>query len=330
MLKKSKFILFIILGAMTIMPLSLVSSCNHNNTIQIVMADFFNSWVATYAIREGIVTSNNIKVEIVFAQDFSAQLAAGKFPMGALDAAKFSLLNNESNKNFKALSTFIVHEGATAAKGVHALYTMADSGINSPADLIGKKVGIDDSNISCTANVFLGFLQEEYGIKESQFEQIYNPSAALLGQLRAGNLDAVMLAGNASPQAANDPTIKRIWNLDEAFYNKYGVVFYPSVLVVEEKYYAKNKAIVAEVFDMLVESNKYGSENISVISEKYAAYRPGLSPEFYQTVFNNNSSCRILPLVGKERDSIIRLWEIVQYRGIITELPDPESAFVIW
>jgi 4,5-dihydroxyphthalate decarboxylase len=130
------------------------------------------------------------------------------------------------------------------------IYIRSDRGINSPADLKGKKIGIPEYQI--TANVWVrGFLQDYYGIRPEdirwrrggleqpgrkertalqlpgniEIEQI--PDDATLSQLlESGELDGVFSAKSPSCFLRGDKNIARL---------------FPNYRQAEEEYFASSK-----------------------------------------------------------------------------------------
>ncbi len=297
--------------------------------ISLALANYFNSWLTTYAIREKIITSDKVDVNIVLAADYDTQIIAGKYPMGAMATATFAIALENEGLDFKGISTLIVHEGAQKSEGVNILFAKADSAINSPADLIGKRIGVSDLNSSATS-VFLGMLKQDYGISEEQLTLVNKQSPLLLELLRQGEVDVAMMGGNVSVQAFVDPSLKIIWNLDKAFYDRYGESFFPSILIVEDGYLRDNPDIVRTVYDMLQSANAYGEEHIDELTAKYAAEYPGQSADFYKMVFNEHSRTKMTLIEGKTRDILMATFELVKERGIISVVPNPDDVFATW
>jgi ABC-type nitrate/sulfonate/bicarbonate transport system substrate-binding protein len=293
-------------------------------TISLALANYFNSWLTTYAIREGIITSEIVDVDIVLAADYDTQIIAGKFPMGAMATATFAIALENEGLDFKGISTLIVHEGALKSEGVNILFARADSDISSPADLIGKRVGVSDLNSSATS-VFLGMLKQDYGISEDQLTLVNKQSPLLLELLRQGEVDVAMMGGNVSVQAFIDPSLKIVWNLDQAFYDRYGESFFPSILIVEENYLRDNPDIVHAVYDMLQSANAYGEEHIDELTAKYVAEYPGQDADFYKMVFNEHSRTKMTLIEGPTRDILMAPFELVKERGISARCPTPTT-----
>ena len=320
---KRRFITSISAVCLSITLIVMALSCGSPQTrpsVSLAMANYFNSWLSTYAIREHIVTSDKVDVNITLAADYETQIIAGKFPMGAMATATFAIAREANNLQYKGISTYILHEGAIKQDGVNILFASANSSINSPADLVGKKVGVPALTSSATS-VFLGFLKKEYGISENQL--------VLLELLRQGEIDVAMLGGNVSVQAYVDPAFKIIWNLDKTFYAEYGDYFFPSILVVSESYFDSNPDTVKAVYSLLQESNQYGEQHLSELAGEYAA-EFGQTSDFYQMVFNEHSRTVMKPITGKTQNTLMATFSLVKERGIISIMPDPGEIFIKW
>ena len=294
-------------------------------TVKMVMATPFNTWLCTYGIREGLVTSDKVNVEITLAADYDTQMMAGNYPMGTLSTATFAVATQNNKLPLKALSTFIVQAGALSSQGVNYVLTLAGSKISSPKDLVGKKVGVPDLTGSGTS-AFLALLKKDYGINEDQLTLVNNSNTLLMQFLKSGDIDAALLGQNTGVQAALDPTYKVIWNLDKTFIEEYGAPFVASLLVVDGTFQSANSAAVKAAYDLLIDSNKYGEQHIAELAPKYAA-EFGQTADFYQLVFNEHSKSSLNLIEGKTQDSLMTIFGFVKDRGVITTLPDPKLVF---
>jgi ABC-type nitrate/sulfonate/bicarbonate transport system substrate-binding protein len=294
-------------------------------TIKMVMATPFNTWLCTYGIREGLVTSDKVNVEITLAADYDTQMMAGNYPMGTLSTATFAVATQNNKLPLKALSTFIVQAGALSSQGVNFVLTLAGSKIASPADLVGKKVGVPDLTGSGTS-CFLALLKKDYGINENQLSLVNNSNTILMQLLKSGEIDAALLGQNTGVQAALDATYKVIWNLDKTFIQDYGSPFVASLLVVNGDFQSQNSAAVKAAYDLLKESNVYGEQHIAELAPKYAA-QYGQTADFYILVFNEHSRSSLNLIEGKTQDSLMTIFQFVEDRGVITSLPDPKVVF---
>ena len=294
-------------------------------TVNMVMATPFNTWLSTYAIREGLVTSDKVDVKITLAADYDTQMMAGNYPMGSLSTATFAVAVQNNKLPLVALSTFIIQSGAQSADGVNYVMTLAGSSIKSPSDLKGKKVGVPDLTGSGTS-CFLALLKKDYGISEDQLTLVNNSNTLLMQLLKSGDIDAALLGQNTGVQASLDATYKVIWNLDATFIKDYGNAFVASLLVVNSDYQKQNSAAVKAAYDLLKQSNSYGEQHIAELAPKYAA-QYGNTADFYQLVFNQHSRCSLNLISGKTQDSLVAIFGFVKDRGVISTLPDPKVVF---
>jgi ABC-type nitrate/sulfonate/bicarbonate transport system substrate-binding protein len=305
--------------------LSCKSAPSTKTTINLVMATPFNTWLSTYAIREGLVTSDEVNLNISLATDYDTQMMAGNFPMGTMSTANFAVATQNNNLPLKALSTYIVQSGTQDAEGVNYVMTLAGSSINSPSDLVGKKVGVPDLTSSGTS-AFLALLKKDYGIDQSQLTLVSDSNTLLLQLLQSGDIDAALLGQNTGVQAALDPTYKTIWNLDKTFISEYGSPFVASLLVVNGNFLSQNASAVKAAYDLLQQSTQYGAQHISDLAPIYAA-QYGQTADFYELVFNEHSEVSMNLISGKTQDTLMTIFQFVEDNGVIQTLPDPKVVF---
>jgi ABC-type nitrate/sulfonate/bicarbonate transport system substrate-binding protein len=294
-------------------------------TINMVMATPFNTWLSTYAIRQGLVTSDKVNVNITLAADYDTQIMAGNYPMGALSTATFAAAVQNNKLPLVALSTYIVQSGALSNQGVNYVVTLAGSKINSPSDLAGKKVGVPDLTGSGTS-CFLALLKKDYGIGEDKLTLVNNSNTILMQLLKSGQIDAAMLGQNTGVQAALDPTYQVIWNLDKTFVQDYGSPFVASLLVVNKDFQTQNAAAVKAAYDLLQQSDAYGEAHVADLAPQYAA-QYGQTADFYVLVYNEHSRVDMNLISGKTQDSLMTIFQFVMDRGVISSLPDPKTVF---
>lgn len=303
--------------------------CQTNgNAVNMSMASSFNTWLATYAIREGIVTSDKVGVNISIGSDHDLQMRSGRYPMGVLNTSAFAGVVQNENLPFVAISTFIVHEGALKREGVNYLLTRTDSPINSPADLVGKKVGVPDLQGSGTS-CFLALLQESYGIGADDFASLVDFSnTQLMNLLGRGDIDVALIGQNIGVQATLNPQFKVIWSIDDVFFAKFGTPCVTSVLVVNADFHKKNPELVKAAYELLMESVAYGEEHVEELAHLYAEeYGQGTDTDFYVMIYNEHSRCKLGEIKGNVYDSVMGLFGFVMARGSIESIPDPAVVF---
>ncbi|MCL2149653.1 MAG: ABC transporter substrate-binding protein [Dehalococcoidia bacterium] len=298
------------------------------SVVNMSMASSFNTWLATYAIREGKINSDLVNVNINIGSDHDLQMRSGKYPMGVLNTSAFAGVIQNENLSFVAISTFIIHEGALTREGVNYLLTRVDSDINSPADLVGKKIGVPDLQGSGTS-CFLALLQENYGIGADDFSSLVDFSNTQLTNLLArGDLDAALIGQNIGVQATLNPAFKVVWSIDDAFFAKFGTPCVTSMLVVDSDFQKRNPELVKAAYDLLMESVIYGEEHIDELAPLYAVeYGDGTDADFYKMIYNAHSRCKLGEISGNVYDAVVGLFSFVMARGSIDSTPDPAVVF---
>jgi len=295
------------------------------------MADSFNTWLATYAIINNIVTSKEVKLDIILGNDHDMQMRSGKYPMGVMNAHGFALAVQRDNLDVVAVSSVIVHEGAKKLEGVNFVMTRAESTINSPTDFVGKKIGLPDPPAAASNICFLALLQENFNISVDDLASLsYFPETILVESIKNGTLDAALIGKNVGPKVRRDPALKEIWNVDKAFVSQFGNSFIASLLVVKSDFYTQNPKKVQAVYELLLESAAYGAEHFDELAPLYAAEK-GESVDFFKMIYEEHSSFRLSEIENNVYDSVMGLFGLMVARGVdgggIASMPDPSVVF---
>ena len=296
--------------------------------IDIVTAANFSEWTSTYAIRNGILTSNEVEMTVTCAQKFNDQIIAGNFKMGEMSTATYAIAYENGQRDYKVLSGLAVDRGTEESIGTNLLFTTVGSDIESPADLIGKTVGVPGLQSSSTST-FLSFLKSEYGITQDQLVLVDKASSILLELLRQGELDASLIAQNVAPQAYYDTDFRVIWNLNTEFEQRYGENCIPTIIVVDSEFYEENKEAVQAAYELLKESNQYAEERLEELAELYIdEFSTGLTTDFYMKIHRYHSMAGFLPMNGTNRNCVMAIFELLEENGVITQVPADEDIFL--
>ena len=298
--------------------------------VKVAMGDYFAHYVLNYAIENDLVTSNKVDVNIRYGYSYghNEELLEGNCPMGEMSTSVFGTLPEISNISYKAVAMFVTHAGMETEKGVSMVFSAAGSDINSPEDLAGKTIGVTNVQ-SNTTTVFLGMLNEDYGISEDQVSFVAKPPALLAQLLIQGDLDAIVLGGDPAIANYYNDEFKVVWNLDLAFNEKYGVYTSPSLFVVDSSYLEENRDVAEAVYNLLLESVEYGEAHLDELSQLYADEKGG-DAAFYKKIYIDHYSISLTPVDGLAEDAIMTTFGFTKDRGIITELPDPDTCFEEW
>ncbi len=293
-------------------------------SLKIVMAPYFGSWLCTYAISNELVTSDVVDVTIEQTAMFDEQMLAQNYPIGAISTSAFGVAL-ESGISMKVMGVYLAQAGIEATRGVSVVYVKAGSNVASASDLAGKKVGIPVSQAGI-ASTFLGLLKSEYGISADQMTLQETPLPQLIELLRSGAIDAALLLGDPSVQTYYNDAFEVLWNVDEAFEKKYGTCDPASFLAVQSDYLAENGDAVEAVYKLLLAGKEYGEAHLEGLAAKYVAEYGG-SADFYVNAYTNHYSVTFEPVDGNLETSVMAVFQYVKDRGVITALPDSETAF---
>ena len=162
-----------------------------------------------------------------------------------------------------------------------SIFVHADSGIEKPEDLKGRRVGTPGYS-STSLTWIRGILEDEYGVKPSDMtwviankdssadaagnisaqEQV-NPDGVAIQTgkpgmdeselLLAGEVDALIHAATPAAYIAGDPRVKRLFSdirsVEQAYFEKTGIFPIMHVLAVRRDFAAENPGFAKAVFD---------------------------------------------------------------------------------
>ena len=300
-------------------------------------ADSFNTWLATYAIREGIVTSPDVDLRITLAATtvYETLLLSGQYDMGTLSNARLASVPQNSVP-LVSISTFVIHAGALDRKGVNFVLSRADSPVNSPGDLKGKTVAVGNLKSSSTSSL-VALLKMLYDIDAREQEKITDAANQVtlvqvqgdLSELvRRGNVDFALIGQNDGPRASRNPEFKVVMSIDQLFYEMYGTPYITSTLVVNRNFQNDNPDAVAAAYELLIKSHAYGEEHIDELASVFCAeYGRVDDADFYKMIYNEHSGVSLGEIEGKAQEVIMAGFEFAVISGEISALPDPNVIF---
>jgi 4,5-dihydroxyphthalate decarboxylase len=174
-----------------------------------------------------------------------------------------------------------------------AIYIRTDRGINQPADLKGKRIGLPEYQI--TAVVWLrGIMQDEYGVKPTDIAwrqggveeygrkertplkpipgldlEAVAPGKTLSGMLEAGELDALYSARAPSCFMRGAPHVARLFpdfrEVEKAYYRKTGI-FPPMHLIgVKRHLVERHPWLPASLFKAFVQAKQIALREVKEI-----------------------------------------------------------------
>jgi 4,5-dihydroxyphthalate decarboxylase len=175
------------------------------------------------------------------------------------------------------------------------IYINANSGIKEPKDLIGKRVGIPEYQV--TASVYIrGLLQHEYSVQPSDFLwfsggqeqpgriekmkldlppdiniQPIGPTQTLNQMLEDGEIDALICPRTPSSFLKGSPNVKRLFDdyasVEKEYFRKTGIFPIMHLVVIKDDVLEKNPWIAQNLYKAFVEAK----------NEVYANFRQNVA-----------------------------------------------------
>jgi len=242
----------------------------------------------TEALRSGIVQPEGIDLTYVPVQSppeiFARMIKNNAFDFAEMSTAMYLTLRAKNEFPFIALPIFpskVFRHGF--------IFVNTNSGIKSPKDLEGKRVGVPEYRQ--TAAIWIkGILQNEYGVDlhsihwfegganvprepdildlRPDYEvdiEFIGPEKSLNQMLEAGEIDAMI--GARIPFSLNtSPHVQRLFpdyrEVEKKFYKKTGIFPIMHTLVVDEKLYREHPWVAESIYKAFVQSKDWCLEQM--------------------------------------------------------------------
>ena len=170
------------------------------------------------------------------------------------------------------------------------IYINTDSGIKEPKDLVGKRVGVPEYQITMAIWV-RGILQHEYGVAPEKMKwftggeehpgredkikhdllksidiQPIGPDQTLSGMLEKGEIDAMIPAHMPSPFVRRSPKVRRLIpnfpEVEKDYYRRTKIFPIMHTIALREEYYEKHPWVAQSLFKAFSEAKKICEESM--------------------------------------------------------------------
>ena len=258
----------------------------------------------TQALRDETIRPEGIDLTYVTLQPaeiFWRMLQYKEFDVSEMSLSNHVTMISRGHSPFVALpvfpSRFFRHS---------CIFINTDSGINSPADFKGRKVGAPEYSI--TAAVWIrGLLSDDYGVRaqdvhwwvggqedpgrkervklalpaEVKLDAIADDKT-LNGMLKSGEIDALISARSPSCFVKGSPKVKRLFpnykDVEVAYYKRTKIFPIMHVLVIRKAIYDKDPWIARSLYKAFCAAKDHAIKNMH-ISNTLACTLPWLSWE---------------------------------------------------
>lgn len=236
---------------------------------------------AFYALENGLVESDVVpSVEVSYLQipALIQATSSGQFDYVMTSLPGVVNAREAGGVDLRAVAYSLAHTGAGLA-----IYVKADSGIESPEDLAGKRVSIASFGSTATQEAQI-VLEDKYGLNAAleggDFTWVELDPPTQLNALEQGDIDASILWHQAGWIASNDEGLDNIAQLDVDFSElANGAWPIGSAFVASGEFVDANPECVAAFQTLLADSVAYAEENHEEFADEIAD-ETGISADF--------------------------------------------------
>jgi ABC-type nitrate/sulfonate/bicarbonate transport system substrate-binding protein len=265
----------------------------------------------------------NLKPELTGYERYSRWPSTDGINMGNVNQAIFNNVRNQG-------TDIVLFGGDEIA--TNGVFVRPDSGIESPADLEGARVGVPFWN-SGTTQVTTALIQEEYGLDVREDTEATEAGPATLGNLltEQEDLDAIIeftlftIKGMASPD-----TVDMIFAPQDYWEERTGFSPFVTTFAAERSYLEENPGRAVSFMEGWNNAITNFRDNVDEYMDRYGRFA-GLETDAEIDVVRekySNNDVTIAPEDwGQERiDNHFELYEIIEKHGIIDDAPSEEGA----
>lgn len=271
---------------------------------------------ALYAVKQGIITSDKIKVEVTPLDIAALQQAIAARTFDVVEGAAMAI--PRANARGLPLQIIGIAQRSHEAGLGSSVWVKADSPLKTAEDLKGKRLGAYTlSSAGMTLNRIA--LNQAHGLnvdaKSGDVQFVELPESALAAALAAGNVDASVLIHAQAYQAMKTGEFRALLPLGKDLSEKFGLRTVTSVLVGYADKLAADPESYREFLRMFRESEEYARANAA---EVFAAVgkEQGIDPEYFTLWFNSFSSIPVY-ISQNDLDAIDMLWEQSTALGVL-------------
>ena len=244
----------------------------------------------TRALAEGRVQPDGIDLNYLnlpVEETFFRMLRHREFDVAEMSLSSYSVTLSRPERPFIAIPVF-----PSRMFRHSSIYVSTAAGIREPKDLIGKRIGVPEYQMS--APVWIrGILQDEYGVpvdsvtyrpggeeEPNRDEKIkldlppnirvepIGPGQTLSAMLAVGEIDALYTARMPSTYAAGDGRVRRLFEnyveVEKAYFRKTRIFPIMHVVVIRRELYEQNRWIAMSLHKAFCAAQKETYEDLYV------------------------------------------------------------------
>lgn len=226
--------------------------------VTVVVPPFIAEYVATYGVETGAVREPGVELAIQHCLEFNHLMMGLKADMGFMSTEALAVAIDRGVP-LKAVSTAVI-QGAEMGNAL--IFVRSDSDIESPSQLVGRRMGVPwPKKLKSSNMIMVEVLERVYNVTIDLDSPliIEKPVPQLPALLDRGEVDAVLVIGDVAAWMTLHPERYRlICDVSSKFKELYGEYPVVAVLAVKEDLLARRPELVLKALRLLNRSLHYG------------------------------------------------------------------------
>ncbi|MBI2368695.1 MAG: ABC transporter substrate-binding protein [Deltaproteobacteria bacterium] len=228
----------------------------------------FGTYHYLYGLMAGKLQPQGLRID--FKPMWSAQInnlmVAGKLDSGVMSISAY-VIGRAKGFPYVAIGSGVTQIG----RGANGLFVSARSGVRTPKDLEGSRVGV----AVATENVpHKGILKYRYGVDLGKITWITKELPILVALMEKGELDGAILWGDFFDKGLNDPRFRLLFGIAPEIKQMLGVYPIVMILTMQERLVRERPQLVRAFLQALRESRDYvRATNIDGVIDWYLKRR---------------------------------------------------------
>lgn len=289
---------------------------------------FFNTRQFYYALESGVVSPDSVDVAL---EHNHSPVKDQKLICGALDATTMSMGKYVTSKlvsdtDVVPTDPLAVAAGLTYERG-NGVFVASHSGIETPEDLAGKRVGIHDTTLAMTYHKAI--LEDGYGVGPDDVEWVVDTHHGLGEQMAAGDLDAVERINDWYWELRDGDDHRLLYDMGEEWQTLQGYAPLVHLVAVDADRYESDPVEIEAFVTALRASREYRNDHYEDVLDAFLAeddggeYDGALTRSALEQL-TDGVDCPFV-LGADQRQNVLDWMSYADRYGVFASPPIPES-----
>ena len=225
-----------------------------------------------YALAKGLVKPDGFTLSVTELPDPPSHELEEALIRGDIDVANIYLANFLNRKIKGAPMVGISTEWKSTAKG-NGIFVLADGPVKTAQDLAGRLIASHHK----TPHVTHRFLLKHcYGVDETSLRWASYPQEELLGKLKQGEADAVVLIDQFFFKGETDNAVRCLYTDGDGWKKLHGFSeFIKHMVAVREPLLKENPELKTKLLNAFKASFAYSEDHLDEIADEFLKRYPG-------------------------------------------------------